>query len=258
MTRTRLVLVHGTRVSRTQWDLPAYRDLWRGLRRRLPDLPGHGPARRGAVHHRRRRRGDRRRRWSPATVLRPVVLVGHSLGGYMAMAYAARHPEPARRPGAHRRQRGAPGTRRRGIPGLCLAPATAGPRTDGPPVQPRAGPAGGAGDRCRRCSRAAPPTTRPPTPGPAVMADCRPDLLRGWPARCSCSTASSTSSASTPGASPRTAASAHVVVVPRASHLLPITHPALVRRADAATSPRGRRDERIPGRARRPERMTAP
>ena len=93
MTRTRLVLVHGTRVSRTQWDLPAYRDLSADFDVLCPDLPGHG-----------RRAGERFTTDAAVAAIAataeagdrdraaPVVLVGHSLGGYMAMAYAARHP----------------------------------------------------------------------------------------------------------------------------------------------------------------------
>ena len=90
MTPPRLVLVHGTRVSHTQWDLPAYRETFGGLDVAAPDLPGHG-----------RRAGERFTTAAAVAAIEeavesgdralPVVLAGHSLGGYMAMAYAARH-----------------------------------------------------------------------------------------------------------------------------------------------------------------------
>jgi pimeloyl-ACP methyl ester carboxylesterase len=92
MTRTRLVLVHGTRVSRAQWDLPAYRRLLAGLDVVAPDLPGHG-----------QRVGERfTTQGAVATIGEavdsadrgaPVVVAGHSLGGYMSMVYAAEHPD---------------------------------------------------------------------------------------------------------------------------------------------------------------------
>jgi pimeloyl-ACP methyl ester carboxylesterase len=89
MAAARIVLVHGTRVSHTQWD--GYRELLPDLDVVTPDLPGHGP------------RVDEAFSTGAATAVieeaveggepgLPVVLVGHSLGGYMSMAYAARHP----------------------------------------------------------------------------------------------------------------------------------------------------------------------
>jgi pimeloyl-ACP methyl ester carboxylesterase len=89
--RTRLVLVHGTRVSHVQWS--AHR---RWLEPRFevvtPDLPGHGsrasepftmPAAVASVAE----------AVGGAAPGQPVVLVGHSLGGYVAMTYAAEHSD---------------------------------------------------------------------------------------------------------------------------------------------------------------------
>lgn len=86
------MLVHGTRMSGAQWRLPAYRELLADLDVVTPDLPGHGS-----------RIGER---FTTAAALSaiseaveggepgaPVVLAGHSLGGYLAMGYAAAHPE---------------------------------------------------------------------------------------------------------------------------------------------------------------------
>jgi pimeloyl-ACP methyl ester carboxylesterase len=89
--RAHLVLVHGSRLSSAQWapQVPLLRD---HVDLTLVDLPGHG-----------RRSGeaftlarcveviDEAVRSIPAGT--PVVLVGHSLGGYAAMAYAAAHPD---------------------------------------------------------------------------------------------------------------------------------------------------------------------
>ena len=87
--RVRLVLVHGSQVNHAVWTpYPAL--LGPDVEVVAPDLPAHG------------RRRDEPFTWDAALATvgeavgaddgTPVVLVGHSLGGYLAMAWAARHP----------------------------------------------------------------------------------------------------------------------------------------------------------------------
>jgi pimeloyl-ACP methyl ester carboxylesterase len=89
--RTRLVLVHGTRVSHVQWS--AHRQ-WLEPRFHvvLPDLPGHG-ARASEPFTMAAAVAVVAQAVDGGASEQPVVLVGHSLGGYVAMAYAAEHPD---------------------------------------------------------------------------------------------------------------------------------------------------------------------
>ena len=86
----RLVLVHGTQLSAAQWHGYAV-GLGPDVEVITPDLPAHGA------------RIDEVFTWDgalavideavgPVTDDRLVLLGGHSLGGYLAMAWAARHP----------------------------------------------------------------------------------------------------------------------------------------------------------------------
>ncbi|NUR81162.1 MAG: alpha/beta hydrolase [Dermatophilaceae bacterium] len=87
-----LVLVHGSRLSSTQWapQVPLLRDHV-GLT--LVDLPGHG-ARAGETFTLERCVEVIGEAVDAAYSLgEAVVLVGHSLGGFAAMAYAAARPD---------------------------------------------------------------------------------------------------------------------------------------------------------------------
>lgn len=89
--RAHLVLVHGSRLSSTQWapQAPLLRDEV-GLT--LVDLPGHG-ARAAEAFTLARSAEVIEEAVDAVAPGTPVVLVGHSLGGYAAMAYAAAHPD---------------------------------------------------------------------------------------------------------------------------------------------------------------------
>ncbi len=87
--RARVVLVHGTRLSRTQWN--GYAERLPGLQVVAPDLPGHGAATgepftaETAVA-----RIQTAVEGGPPDL--PVVLAGHSLGGYVSQLWAEQHP----------------------------------------------------------------------------------------------------------------------------------------------------------------------
>lgn len=89
MTTARLVLVHGTRFSHTQWA--PYAGRFPDLQVVTPDLPGHG-TRIGEPFTTEAAVAAVAESVEEGDPDLPVVLLGHSLGGYMAMAYAAAHP----------------------------------------------------------------------------------------------------------------------------------------------------------------------
>lgn len=83
-----LLLLHGTRMSRAQWE--PYRELLPGIEVVTVDLPGHGE-----------RVGEEFTRETALETVRAAVeqagerpvLAGHSLGGYLATMWAAEHPD---------------------------------------------------------------------------------------------------------------------------------------------------------------------
>ena len=90
---TRLVLVHGSRLSHTQWA-PQVALLEEEFDLVLPDLPGHGSRAAEPFTLDRAVGAIAEAVDGPARVGRDarVILVGHSLGGYAAMAYAGCFP----------------------------------------------------------------------------------------------------------------------------------------------------------------------
>ena len=89
----RLVFIHGSRITRSSWRAVTGR-LEDTYRIACPDLPGHGDL--GGLPFTLERATDVVDAAIEAAGGAPVVLVGLSLGGYVAMDYAARHPERLR------------------------------------------------------------------------------------------------------------------------------------------------------------------
>ena len=170
-----LVLVHGSRLSSTQWA-PQLPLLEGRVGVTLVDLPGHGSrADETFTLDRCVEVIDEAVRAAPPDDA--VILVGHSLGGYAAMAYAARHG--------------------RSLRGLVLAGASATPTGPGAAIYrgvasltDRLGPVRMTRVNDRVLRRLYPPDRIEPVieggyyfaPTPAawreVMAQCRPAMLR--------------------------------------------------------------------------------
>ncbi|GIL37633.1 alpha/beta fold hydrolase [Phycicoccus sp. DTK01] len=222
----RLVLVHGSQLSHAMWA--RYEALLGpDVELVLPDLPAHG-ARRGepftwdgalAVVGEAVEAGD------PDV---PVVLAGHSLGGYLVMAWAARHPDR--------------------LAGLALLGASAVPAGPGAAlyraiagVEQRLG-----ADRMSRALDRQFDTMLPPAFAallkeagygfdgiPAawagVMGECRPSMLAEVTAPVLLVNGQLDQLRVDAGRFRRAARSApwvHVVTVPRGLHVFPLTHPA--------------------------------
>ena len=89
----RIVFVQGSRISRSSWR-PVMQQLAATCRMAAPDLPGHGEL--GDLPFTMDRALDVVDGAVEAVGGAPVVLVGLSLGGYVATAYAASHPDRVR------------------------------------------------------------------------------------------------------------------------------------------------------------------
>lgn len=221
----RLVLLHGSQVSPAMWShYPAL--LGPHVEVVTPDLPAHG-ARRSEMFS-----------WeeSLATVDRavgkddgtPVVLAGHSLGGYLALAWAARHP--------------------RRLAGLALLGASAVPAGPGAlfyrvlaRVEHRLGADRMAQALDREFDALLPPVLAAalkeagygfdgiPPAWDAVMGECRPQMLAEVTAPVLLLNGQLDQLRIDAGRFRRAATAApwvRVVTVPRGLHVFPLTHPS--------------------------------
>lgn len=215
----RLVLVHGSRMSAAQWD--GYADLLPGVEVVAVDLPGHG------------QRRDEEFTWEGALATvrdavagagdRPVVLAGHSLGGYVALGAAAgdARPDGLVLVGATGEPRGAGALVYRGFARLALA---VGPRRTGraaSAVMRRLGAPPALADQLADGSG----YDALPRVWDAVMANARAELLDRITCPVTFVNGQYDQMRLQVGAFLRHAPHARVVVVPGATHLLPLTHP---------------------------------
>ncbi len=220
-TPPRLVLVHGTRLDHAEWS--AYPDLLPEAEVVAVDLPGHGDrleeefTAEAAV-------ATIREAVDAATPGQRVVLAGHSLGGYLAMLYAVRH--------------------RGSLAALVLIGATAEPT--GPfaavyrgfaDLLPRVGAermAKASNAMMRRLGADEGVLTGPetyaalPAAWQVVFDECRADLLGEVDCPVFLVNGQLDQMRVHVDRFATAAREPHVVTVPRATHLLPVTHPEQV------------------------------
>lgn len=234
-----LVLVHGSRLASAQWA-PQLPLLEPRVRVGLVDLPGHG-SRVGEEFTLARSVEVVDEAVRSAAVDARVVLVGHSLGGYVAMAHAAEHGER--------------------LSGLVLAGCSASPTGPGAAVYravamltDRLGPERMTRVNDRVLRRLYPAEVIEPViaggyffaPTPAawreVMAICRPAMVRDVPCPVLLLNGQFDQFRLGERAFLRECPEARVEVVPRASHLAGLDRPeafaaALLRFADEVDDP---------------------
>lgn len=87
-----LVLIHGFCETHKIWD-GLRPELSRDFKVLCPDLPGFGQSENFSSAFTLDDVGDAMLQWLHATVKQPAVVIGHSLGGYVAMAMAAKEPQ---------------------------------------------------------------------------------------------------------------------------------------------------------------------
>ena len=94
-----VILIHGMAASLQDWDAYLPSLVSRGYRAIALDLPGHGESSKpeDAREYHVDALYESMRDWIEGLDLEsPPLLVGHSLGGYLSLAYARRHPDRVR------------------------------------------------------------------------------------------------------------------------------------------------------------------
>jgi pimeloyl-ACP methyl ester carboxylesterase len=89
-----VVLIHGLAASLQDWDEVIPGLVSKGYRAIALDLPGHGESAKpeDLEHYHVEALVESLRDWIEGLNLdRPPLLIGHSLGGYLSLAYARRH-----------------------------------------------------------------------------------------------------------------------------------------------------------------------
>jgi 3-oxoadipate enol-lactonase len=90
-----VLFVHGFSLSGALWQ-PVVEPLSGRFKLIIPDLRGHGGSGIGGEASMQRYAADLAALLDEIAEARPVVLVGHSMGGYIAFEFFRRHPERVR------------------------------------------------------------------------------------------------------------------------------------------------------------------